>query len=407
MSICPTCGHRNPEGAPLCETCGARLEAARFRLCPACGARNAVERTYCSRCLSPLAGGGPAGGPEPGEDLDLDPLAGLEGLLPAPQATPPYADMGPEADPAPRQEEAGEAALLRRIATEAAPLGQARHEAFASPPRRPSPGLRRLLYLLVLLAALAPLFTHNASRSWGYPRPQVVSLAERLADIPGEGRVLVAFDYGPAYGGELNPLAEQVLADLASRGTTLVAVGTHPESVGVARQVLARAVVTAPDYAYGGDYVVLGYLPGEDRGLRLLTQDLASILPHDDVHQMPLASLPIMRGVGGLDDFCAILLLSDEPYGARRWIEQVSGQTATPTYALVTARLEPMLAPYLQSGQLAALVTGACGAIEYPLAGPLQPSSLCSDDGYLALWGVLVLTAVLANVGRQRKAKGA
>ncbi len=383
MSICPTCGHRNPEDAPLCEMCGATL--------------------------APSTSLGPAPEPAPlDEALDLDdPLAGLEGLLPAPPSADPGLVAGLRATRTPDEDELREAELLRRIAAEAAPLGRPRRGVEERRPEHPTAGLRRFLYLLVALAALAPFFTGDLTRSWVRPRPQVLALAEELGRIPAEGRALVAFDYAPGYSGELDPLAERVLADLARRGVPLVALSTRPEGVGLARRVLGRAAAGAPDYRYGANYAILGYLPGEEQGLRLLAQGLAAILPHDDVLQLPLARLPALQGVAGLDDFQAVILLTDDANGARRWIEQVGGQTRTPTYALATARIEPLLAPYLASGQLAALVGGAYGALEYPLADAPLPAGLRGGDGYLALWGVFVLTALAANLGRKRRAKGA
>ncbi len=373
MSVCPICGHRNPEGASLCALCGALLRAA------------------------------PRSANSGGAFAAEDPLAGLEGLLP----TPSDADRGVGAKPGPSSEpgedERDAAALLQRIAAGPAPMGPGQQE--PPPPWRkgPSAGMRRFLYLLVLLAALMPLLAPGLGTEI-HPRPEVLALAQEMQGIPAEGCVLVVFDYSPGFGGELNSLAERVLADLAGRGVTLAALATRPEGVGLARQIVGRATSGTPDYTYGVDYVILGYLPGEESGLRLLAQDLATILPHDDVLQLPLARLPAMQGIASLDDLAAMLLLTDDATSARRWIEQVGTRTETPTYALATARVEPVLAPFAQSGQLAALVAGAYGALEYPTELAFEPAGLSArSEGYLALGGVFVLTAILANVKRRPK----
>ncbi len=412
MIACQECGHNNPESAQRCESCGAPLGPALYRECPACGALNAAERSTCSRCLAPLTAP-PSGAdasesasdssftqdePTAGAPQEDDPLADLEGLLPPAAVPDPVSQPSRFASHESSEAERDDAALLHRIATEPAPLGQVRREDAPTGRERMPDGIRWLLYLLMLLAALAPLITGNRGQQWESPRPQTLLLAEAVADIaPGE-RVLVAFDYAPGYGGELDPLAERVLTDLARRGTVLVAISTRPEGVGLARQVLGRVATFAPDYRYGANYVILGYLPGAERGLRLATQDLAAILPHDDVLQMPWEQLPAMQGIGTLNDFEATLLLTDDGNSARRWIEQVGTQVDTPTYALATARIEPLLIPYQQSGQLAALVGGVYGALEYPLEDAPERHDLHSTDGYLALLGVFFLAAVLANV---------
>lgn len=384
MSICPTCGHQNPAGAPVCAMCGAVLAGAEQRAAPGTAGSESLA--------API-----------GDQLLNDPLAGIEGLLPRPPQATAAGWTGTAAAHTPDTDEARETALLRRIATAAAPMGPAWRAAPAPTRRGPSPGMRRLLYLLVLLAALTPLWSGDITLSWVQPRPGVLALAEELGSIPATGRVLAVFDYAADLGGELDPLAERVLTDLARRGVTLATLGTRPEGVGVARQVMSRAATAAGDYGYGEDYVVLGYLPGEERGLRLLTQGLASALPHDDVLQLPLERLPALQGAAELADFDAILLLTGDAATAKRWIEQVTAQGHVPTYVLTTARVEPLLAPYLQAGQVQAVVAGAYGALEYPLADAPERGGLRgSSDGHLALWGVLALTALLANVGHRR-----
>jgi hypothetical protein len=410
MIACKECGHNNPESVRHCESCGAPLEYALYRVCPACGALNAAERATCSRCLTSLTttptraerpdpvSGDVSSHDEPAPDTeDMDsPLAGLEGLLPPANVPDPALEADSPATYEPSDDERSDAALLHRIATEPAPLGHVRRQ--SAPAERMPVGIRLLLYVLVLLAALAPLVTGNRSQSWESPRPQTLLLAEAMAAVAPGARVLVAFDYTPGYGGELDPLAERVLTDLARRGISLVALSTRPEGVGLARQVLGRVATNAPDYRYGANYVILGYLPGAERGLRLATQDLAAILPHDDVLQMPWERLPAAQGIVTLADFEATLLLTDDGNSARRWIEQVGTQVDTPTYALATARIEPLLIPYQQSGQLAALVGGVYGGLEYPLADAPQRDNLHSSDSHLALLGVFVLAALLGNL---------
>lgn len=355
MILCDRCSHSNPDGALLCESCGAAL----------------------------------------------DPLAGLEGLLPThPAAEPDLAAARGEPRAISDAERWG-ATLLQRIAAQPAPLGRARRQRGPAHSEAMPAGFGRLLYALVLLAALTPLVSGDLSQRWVSPRPQVVLLAEAVARIPAGGRVLAAFDYTPSYSGELDPLAETVLTDLARRGVTLVALSTRPEGIGLARRVLGRIASATPGLSYGTHYAILGFLPGEDHGLRLLTQDL-NHLPRDDVFQQPLATLAALEGVRDLGDWEAILLITDDATSARRWIEQVATQTDTPTFALATARVEPLLAPYLHSGQLEALVGGAYGALEYPLAHAPQRGRLSGADGQLALWVVFVFTAVLARLSQRR-----
>ena len=82
----------------------------------------------------------------------------------------------------------------------------------------------------------------------------------------------------------------------------------------------------------------------------------------------------------------------------RRWIEQVLSRTQVPMYALVTARIKPLLLPYAQAGQLSALLGGAADASEYGIASEGPQWALPNSQAYLAYLAVLVLAAIATNV---------
>jgi class 3 adenylate cyclase/tetratricopeptide (TPR) repeat protein len=50
---CPSCGHRNREGARFCASCGASLDG--LVVCPSCGAEAVVGASFCDACGRPLA----------------------------------------------------------------------------------------------------------------------------------------------------------------------------------------------------------------------------------------------------------------------------------------------------------------------------------------------------------------
>jgi hypothetical protein len=60
------------------------------------------------------------------------------------------------------------------------------------------------------------------------------------------------------------------------------------------------------------------------------------------------------------------LVLSDDPEMVRRWVEQ-AGPALRPATLVVVASLqaEPLVRPYLESGQIAALVPGLRGGAAY------------------------------------------
>jgi hypothetical protein len=159
------------------------------------------------------------------------------------------------------------------------------------------------------------------------------------------------------------------------QGARLALVSTSPTGPALGER-LVRSVEAAHGYLPGEDYVNLGFLPGGSTGLQLLATDMPAAIPTgydarpfwslvDQPGGSPWAQ-PAMQGVTGLGDFALTLLLSDDPETIRRWIEQ-TGPALRPASLVVvaSAQAEPLVRPYLEAGQVAAIVAGVRGGAAY------------------------------------------
>ena len=335
--------------------------------------------------------------------VSVNPLEGLEELIPLVAAVSMPRRATPPSPPGLSEDERHDAELFREIADEPAPLHEPAQIVVPPKVKSLSRTGRLALYLLVLLAALTPLFSGGQTVLSVQPRPSVASLAQTIEDLPTGSTVLISFDYGPAYAGEMNPLALAVVRHLAARSVRIVAMSTKPEGIGVAEQVLHTFANEPQTYDYGEHCVLLGYLPGQEAGLRTLNHALGDAFKVDHVQQRPLSELPITRGLDTLRDFDQVIILADDSPSIRHWIEQVHSRSNVPLHALVSAKIEPMLVPYWQSGQLRSLIAGAYGAIEYEASSGVQPHALLSSDAFAALFVALLLIAVITNVVRQEQ----
>ena len=331
-------------------------------------------------------------------DIVASPLDGLDGLLPLEtavslphRATPPTPEVPSEAEQA-------DADLFQQIADQPAPLAEQARTVVPHKVRLVSRAERVVLYLLVLLAALTPLFSGGQIAPWVHPRASVSSLADVISGLPDYSTVLVSFDYSPAYAGEMNPLALAVVRHLATHSVHLVAMSIKPEGVGLAEQIFREIADEMPSYRYGEEYAILGFLPGQEAGLRTLNNSLGDAFKIDHVEQRALSDLPVTRGLDTPEDFDQVIVLAEDSQLIRYWIEQVQSTSYVPLHALVSARIEPMLIPYLQSGQLRSLIAGAYGAAQYEMASNNQASVSSSADSFAALFFVLLLAAIVTNV---------
>jgi hypothetical protein len=371
--------------------------------CLHCQGENADDATRCAWCgLSlPAKSAGRARDIENSAPLGAwgsdDPLAGLEGLLPA-MPPPPMADESSADSVEPTEQEIQDAALFYRIATEPAPLEPPRIPPAAPPPPLLSRRALLILGLLVVLAVLSPLISGGRLDTLMKPSAGEAALAQALGALNAGDRVLVAFDYAPAAASELQAVQNATLADLAARSIRIAALSTRPEGVDLARQSLERLAAADPSQRQGEDVALLGYLAGGDAGVRLALSDLASALGHTSARGGALEATPLLAGLSGAAEMDALLVFTDDGNTARRWVEQAGAWTDAPLLMVTTAAVEPLVMPYAGSGQLAALVSGAYGGLPYAAR---EGSALYSADAFVALWIVLAVAFVWGLLRRR------
>ena len=325
-------------------------------------------------------------------------LEGWEGLVPvAAAAAQPHAVALP-APPQPTEAEEEDAELFHAVTTDREWLRDTMRVVIPRQVRLLSRWRRALLYLLVLLAAVIPVFTGDRSSLFVRPRDSVTSLADGIQSLPAGSAVLISFDYGPAYAGEMDPLALAVIHHLAARGVRVVAMSTNPSGIGLAEHLCRRIASQTPQYRYGESYAILGYLPGPEAGLRTLRKSLGSAFKVDHVQRRALGELPVMKGLASLEDFDQVIVVADDSRSIQTWIEQVQSQSDLRLHALVTAAIQPVLLPYRGSGQLSTLIAGAHSAAEYEEASGTQGSAMHWADAHAAFCVVLLLIAVATNV---------
>lgn len=276
----------------------------------------------------------------------------------------------------------------------------------------------RLLVALVLLAAAAaPLLLPSLVPAALFPFPDSLSRASQdffalIDSLPADRPALVAVEYEPASGGELNPGAEAVLAHLFARGVRVAAVSTFPTGAGLAQQLLERAAAEArmSPADYGVKYINLGYIAGGASGLQRFAADPKTFTSVDFRYGGDPWASEALAGAAKTGDFSAMIVIAASAESAQGWIEQVQPLTHVKLAALTSAAAEPLIAPYYfgSEKQLAGLVSGLAGAAAYdsargrvtPLAQRWPSYALgLNVSGLILIVGTLI-GAVLVFTGR-------
>ncbi|HET9493536.1 MAG TPA: zinc ribbon domain-containing protein [Chloroflexia bacterium] len=307
------------------------------------------------------------------------------------------------------------AALLQPAAPEATRRRVPGTGLLADPARRRVPGLLtdRIIYLVILAALLAVVI---ARLPFGQipapPAPGVIEFYNAVETAPSGAPVLVVYDWDASRSAEMSVLAKVVTHHIMSRKLPFVTVSTAPQGPGFAQQVTDSLVSDETanyGYRYGEEYLVLGYLPGNEAALSALSTDIRRALPLDYVQGNTLDSFGLMQdgSPNRIQDFSMVVLLASSESDMLAWIGQVAARTDMPVVAAVPQSLEPLARPFVGvpvSG-LDAVISGPSGAYQYARqlelngrgAGPL--GGRVDLDTQLTAQSVAQVLVALAIVG--------
>ena len=251
-------------------------------------------------------------------------------------------------------------------------LGQLARSPYPAPIASPVPtplprwqriGLDRVLYALLAIMLLVGILAPQIAAPLQIAAPTApgaADLAQRLASLGPDDVVMIAYEWDAQRSAELRPLEQAVTSQLIGHKTKLILLSTDIQ--GTLLSFDLRGPLRAASYnidpdgkVFGGrDYVLLGYRPGGEMALRLLSQDLRAELGSDfegrDATQGLLATnLDGQPRVSTISDLSMIIVLADQPQDVQVWMEQVhSAAPEVPVAFLMPQESEPMVQPYLR-----------------------------------------------------------
>lgn len=227
--------------------------------------------------------------------------------------------------------------------------------------------LRWLVAAVLLLSVLLPSifgtqFLPISTRGTG----NLNNFISTIYGLNSEAPVLIVMDYQPAMAGEMEAALSPVLNDLMIRGKHIGFVSTLPTGSFMASRIMAQMQSRYGHvYQSGSQYVDLGYLPGDAAGIRAFAtqpRGVAGVSGFD----VNLWDLPLLSGINHLDDFSALIVVTDNPDNGRIWVEQAGAVlNDKPMLMIISAQAEPMLIPYYDSGQVSGILTGLNGGAIY------------------------------------------
>ncbi len=263
-------------------------------------------------------------------------------------------------------------ALLRRMAS--TPLPQAAvvgETAPATPLGRMNieRALSLLLLILLIVGLAVPGLATTVVGMDSAPSPAAAALLEQIKPLGASDIVLIGYEWDAQRMSELRPLERAVIDQLIAQRVKLVLVSTDPQ--GTMLQFDLRDRLNAAKYEGGGlDYVLLGYRPGGEIGLRQLAQNLRGALQSDfQGRDATIGALATNLStseprLSTLNDFAMAIVFADEPTDVQGWMEQIRPTMKKPIAFLVPAGVQPISQPYFRQPGIFSLA-GIQGALAY------------------------------------------
>ncbi len=402
---CRHCGHENPVHEPYCLACGARLEYV--------GREDATEADERQPPADPPAP--PAVPTQPVEELPRQEepsgrpvISDLEGLLPRPELPHPFAWEEPVAGGKTLGPETVQ--RLQGLPRVEVPAGAVRDTVRRVFPRFAQ--VRWPMLFLLATALLATIFTPGIGGDVPYQYGGSQPAARHLVELKDVSRVLVFWQNHPGVAGELDTAVAPVLTVLLRSATSLAFFSQHPLALPRAQTVLndvrASLLRSLPEGAMPigmTTVLAMAYWPGGPAALPAMTASSGADV--DNANDGNPASGSAVRERLRASDYNLHLIVTDQAIDVVHWLELVSPATQVPVLAVTSAAAAPLLGPYLETGQLAGVVSGIGDAhhLAEPLAGSaaedLKRHTLAMSrfQGWLSIALALIVVGTLLARG--------
>lgn len=249
----------------------------------------------------------------------------------------------------------------------------------------------------ILLFFTAPV---GEARQW----PGVAEAYTAVDGLPAESAVWILWAYDPSTAGEMDLLARALATHLIERQAQANIISLLPAGLASARRLWrSTADGLVIDEGVGvlngrTSFIEAAYLPGGAPALALLAASpQEALIGHTERAANWLALTADQRPA-------LTIVLAAQPEEVQQWLELVQTERPLPVLAFTGAGADPILRPYLASGQLQGLVSGFDGAAAYQqlLDGRFArlPSTRYTEQLIAQNWGhfALLLILILGNL---------
>ena len=225
---------------------------------------------------------------------------------------------------------------------------------------------RRWIFLAMGLSIAIPILLKL--RFPEYPGPMARATFNAVEAVPEGSTVLLSFDYDPASAAELQPMASAMVHHCVERKLKIVFMALWPLGKQQADKTIDAVIKPFhPEYAYGTDYVQLGYQSGNEGVVKLMATNVPEQYK-TDAAGTALSMLPLVAGIKNLGAFKLVASISAGYPGAKEWVQYGNGAMPD-AFSIVggsTGVQVSQLLPYYPK-QMEGMLVAVKGAAEYEM----------------------------------------
>jgi len=217
--------------------------------------------------------------------------------------------------------------------------------------------------------------------------------------LPPGSIVWLGMEFSSGGTTELMPAAQSIIRQGFRKGLRFVAAGMWNMAGDMADMAFSIVETEFPDKKYGVDWVNIGWRPGGDVLLQKFLLSVDEAAQGKDFYNTPLSELPLMREFTSLKQAAMCVIFCTGTPGETAYIAHVTGPNNIPLIESCISVSVPGIMPYVQAGQVKALIAGMKGAAEYEALVEKPGSATAGMDAQSFSHALIILFMVLGNIG--------
>jgi hypothetical protein len=256
---------------------------------------------------------------------------------------------------------------------------------------------RRIIYLLAWIVVLTPLMNpmglpipiSDDARTWH-------SYVEN--EINDGDVVLFAPMYGVSGMPELFPMSVATMKHIMQKDVTIVVVSFWNQGPLVFNQLLDQVDPADYGYVYGENWIRLGYIPGGETAMGSFGANIHTTVTADYVEGRALDTFSMMDDIQSGEDIDIIISIETGTPGTAEWMRQFNAPFGTAQITGCIGVSVSGMIPYVQSGQLQALMPGLATSGEYEILLQDPGLAVAASDAISTSHIYVSLLVIIGNI---------